>query len=102
MNGIHEVRGSIPLGSTKFFKIIGRPSWAPFCGRVIGRDLVLVQFQIGQILRAGSADGSSALSAKRERINRYDFLEEGDDFAPSARCGRDVRVPSSKVMNRSN
>ncbi len=65
---------------------------------MIGRDLVLVQFQIGQILRAGSADGSSALSAKRERINRYDFLEEGDDFAPSARCGRDVRVPSSKVM----
>jgi len=30
---------------------------------VIGRDLVLVQFLIGQILRAGSADGSSALSA---------------------------------------
>jgi hypothetical protein len=65
---------------------------------VIGRDLVLVQFLIGQILRAASADGSSALSAKRERINRYDFLEEGDDFAPSARCGRDVRVPSSKAM----
>ena len=59
---------------------------------------VLVRFEIGQILRAGTADGSSALSAKRERINRYDFLEEGDDFAPSARCGRDYRVPSSKVM----
>jgi len=59
---------------------------------------VLVQFQIGQILRAGSADGSSALSAKRERINRYDFLEEGDDFAPSACCRRDGPVPGSKVM----
>src|SRR5205085_11242369 len=38
------------------------------------RELELVQFQIKRLQSAGSADVPSALSAKRERINRFEEI----------------------------
>ena len=46
------------------------------------------------LLLAGSADVSSALSAKRETAFRG-ILAAQTTARLSARCGRDVRVPSS-------
>jgi hypothetical protein len=50
------------------------------------QTIVLLQFKSGKLLFAGSVDGSSSLSTKRERINRKvlsrgwsDVLQRGAD-----------------------
>ena len=60
MTGSHEVRGSIPLGSTNIFNKLGHPQWMPFC---FSFTPLCPRRALGNTLRLRSFDNATCVEA---------------------------------------
>jgi hypothetical protein len=78
MTGSHEVRGSIPLGSTKICNKLGHPWWMPFFFCVPGLCILLV-VRISRQVRSAVANRAAyqpgnMLFRDRSTGNRFELF----------------------------